>query len=148
MQIHSIHKGFGGWRGYPGEQEGGTGFCRMGVWTVEEEKERVFTESLAEEKGEKRTEQMGGADGSQLGSDLLCAAEMEGADGRGRHEERVAKFSSCCRRDRQKWAGAFCVASCTDYVGRGCGWAGEQQLCKGGRDNTGDKSWFLGLCYP
>lgn len=94
------------------------------MWTVEEEKERGFTESLAEEKGEKRTEQMGGADGSQLGSDLLCATKIKGADGRGRHEERVAKFSSCCRRDRQKWTGAFCVASYADcvqglWVGRG-----------------------------
>lgn len=33
---------------------------------------------------------MGRADGSQLGSNLLCATEVKGDDGRGRHEERVA----------------------------------------------------------
>lgn len=30
-------------------------FCKMGIWTAEEEKEWDFTGSLAEEKGEKRT---------------------------------------------------------------------------------------------
>lgn len=50
---------------------------------AEEEKERGFPESLVEE-GEKRIEQMGGADGSQLGSDLLCATEIGGAGCRGR----------------------------------------------------------------
>jgi len=55
----------------------------VAVWAVEEEKERGFTESLAEERGEKRTQQMGGADGSRLGSDLLCATELKGTDGRG-----------------------------------------------------------------
>lgn len=73
--------GFGVWRGYLKKQEGGIGFCRMGVWTAEEEKEWDFTGSLAEEKGEERTEQMGGADGSQLGSALLCATEIKGTDG-------------------------------------------------------------------
>lgn len=36
----------------------------------------------------------------------------------------------------------------TPTVRRGGGWAGEQQLCRGGRDNAGDKSWSLGLCIP
>lgn len=53
----------------------------MGIRTAEEEKEWDFIGSLAEEKREKRTEQMGGADGSQLGSALLCATEIKGADG-------------------------------------------------------------------
>lgn len=51
---------------------------------AEEEKERGFPESLVEEEEEKRIEQMGGADGSQLGSDLLCATEIRGAGCRGR----------------------------------------------------------------
>lgn len=36
----------------------------------------------------------------------------------------------------------------TQIVCRGYGWAGERQLCRGGRDNTRDKSWFLDLCHP
>lgn len=33
---------------------------------------------------------MGRADEFQLGGNLLCATEVKGDDGRGRHEERVA----------------------------------------------------------
>lgn len=36
----------------------------------------------------------------------------------------------------------------TQIVCRGYGWAGEQQLCRGRRDNRRDKSLFLGLCHP
>lgn len=56
----------------------------MDTWMAEEEKERGFPESLVEEEEEKRIEQMGGADGSQLGSDLLCATEIRGTGCRGR----------------------------------------------------------------
>lgn len=39
-------------------------------------------------------------------------------------EERVAKFSSCCRRNSPKWTGPFCTVSYRDdmhglWVGRG-----------------------------